>query len=160
MAILLDIVTVLVLTVLNCDRLLHLQANKTHMHQYKPTKHIYISTSHEEHQRNTSIGDTSTHNYYIQTNHKKTFYIILIIYNLRCENSLLYVTALRGTRYRSWLRHYATSWKVAGSSPSSLTMVLRSTRPLTEMSARNHPGGKKRRARRANTFAAICEPNV
>jgi hypothetical protein len=49
------------------------------------------------------------------------------------------------TRQRSWLRHYATSRKVAGSSPdevdffnlpnpSSSTMALGSTWPLTEMS--------------------------
>jgi hypothetical protein len=47
--------------------------------------------------------------------------------------------------------HYATSWKVAGSSPdevdffilpntSSRTMVLGSTQPLTEMSTRKLPG--------------------
>jgi hypothetical protein len=49
----------------------------------------------------------------------------------------------------SWLRHYATSQKVAGSSPdeveffypSSRTMALGSTQPLTEMSTRNLPGG-------------------
>jgi hypothetical protein len=52
----------------------------------------------------------------------------------------------------SWLRHYATSRKVAGSSPdvvdpfnlpnpSSRTMTLGSTQPLTEMSTRNLSGG-------------------
>jgi hypothetical protein len=46
--------------------------------------------------------------------------------------------------------------------PNSLSriMVLGSTQPLTEMSTRNLPGGKKRPARRADSFAAICEPNV
>jgi hypothetical protein len=49
------------------------------------------------------------------------------------------------------LRHYAKSWKVAGLSPdevdfnllnpSSRTMALGSTKPLTEMSIRNLPGG-------------------
>ena len=55
----------------------------------------------------------------------------------------------RGTRWRSWLRHYATNRKVAGSipdgvigifqrhNPSGRTMTLRSTQPLTEMSTRN-----------------------
>jgi hypothetical protein len=50
------------------------------------------------------------------------------------------------------------SWKVAGSipdgvtgffkrsNPSSRTMALRSTQPLTEMSTRNLPGGKGRPA--------------
>jgi hypothetical protein len=52
----------------------------------------------------------------------------------------------------SWLRHYATSHKVAGSgpdevdffnwlNPSSRTMVLGSTQPLTEMSTKNFRGG-------------------
>ena len=53
-----------------------------------------------------------------------------------------------GTRWRSWLRHCATSRKVAGSipdgvvgffhwhNPSGRTMALGSTQPLTEMSTR------------------------
>jgi hypothetical protein len=44
--------------------------------------------------------------------------------------------------------------------PSSHTMSRESTKPLTEMSTRNLPGGKKRPARRAGIRAAICEPNV
>jgi hypothetical protein len=44
--------------------------------------------------------------------------------------------------------------------PSSRTMVLASTQPLTEMSTRTLHGGKKRPARRADNVAAICEPNV
>jgi hypothetical protein len=44
--------------------------------------------------------------------------------------------------------------------PSSNTMALGSTQPLTEMRARNLPGGKKRPARRVDNLAAICEPNV
>ena len=56
---------------------------------------------------------------------------------------------LGGTRWRSWLRHCATSRKVAGSipdgvtaifhwlNPSGRTVTLRSTQPLTEMSTRN-----------------------
>jgi hypothetical protein len=44
--------------------------------------------------------------------------------------------------------------------PSSRTMALRSTQPLTKMSTKNLPGGKKRPARRADNMAAICEPNV
>ena len=53
-----------------------------------------------------------------------------------------------GTRWRSWFRHCATSWKVAGSipdgvigifhwhNPSYRTIVLGLTQPLTEMSTR------------------------
>jgi hypothetical protein len=41
--------------------------------------------------------------------------------------------------------------------PFRRTMALGSTQPLTEISTRNLPGGKKRRA---DNLAAICEPNV
>jgi hypothetical protein len=44
--------------------------------------------------------------------------------------------------------------------PSSCTMTLGLTQPLTEMSTRNFPGGEKRPARRADNLAAIYEPNV
>jgi hypothetical protein len=44
--------------------------------------------------------------------------------------------------------------------PSSRTMALWLTQPLTEMSTRKLPGGKERPARRADNLAAICEPNV
>jgi hypothetical protein len=76
-----------------------------------------------------------------------------------------------GTRYRSWLRHYATSRKVKRSSPdevdlfnipnpSSRTMALESTQPLAEMSTRNLPGSKGRLARRADNLTAVCESIV
>jgi hypothetical protein len=62
-----------------------------------------------------------------------------------------YIQRLGGTRLRNWLRHYATSRKVEGSSsdemdffnlpnPSSRTMALASTQPLTEMSTRRSIG--------------------
>jgi hypothetical protein len=63
---------------------------------------------------------------------------------------------------------YATSWKVAGPisdevngffnwpNPSSRTMALGSTNPLTEMSTRNLPEGKGRKV----DLTAICEPLV
>jgi hypothetical protein len=70
----------------------------------------------------------------------------------RHRHSILWLVsvhdALGGTRWRNWLRHYATSCKVAGSNPdevvgffnwpnpSSRTMALVSTQPLTEMSTR------------------------
>jgi hypothetical protein len=44
--------------------------------------------------------------------------------------------------------------------PSGRTMALESTQPLTEMSTRNLPGGKKRPAHKADNLTAICEPNV
>jgi hypothetical protein len=46
------------------------------------------------------------------------------------------------------------------SNPSSRTMALGLTQPLTEMSTRNLPGGKERPTRKADKFNAICEPIV
>jgi hypothetical protein len=39
-------------------------------------------------------------------------------------------------------------------------MTLGSTQHLTEMSARNFPGGKGRPARKADNLTALCEPAV
>jgi hypothetical protein len=44
--------------------------------------------------------------------------------------------------------------------PSSLTMALGSTQPLTDMSIRIIPWVKGRPARKANNLIAICEPIV
>jgi hypothetical protein len=44
--------------------------------------------------------------------------------------------------------------------PSSRTMALGSTQPLTEMSTRNLPGSKGRPARKADNLTDICEPIV
>jgi hypothetical protein len=65
--------------------------------------------------------------------------------------------------------HYATSRKVAGSSPdeadcyslpnhSTCTVALGSIQPVTEMITKNLPGGKGRPARRADNLTSICEP--
>jgi hypothetical protein len=67
--------------------------------------------------------------------------------------------------------HYSkASEKIAGSIPdeiigffnrpipSSRIMALGSTQPLTEMSTRNPPGGKRRPERKADNLTAICEP--
>jgi len=64
--------------------------------------------------------------------------------------------AYGGTRWRIWLRHCASSRKVAGSipdggteifhehnNPSGHIMALGSTQPLTEMSTRNISWGVK-----------------
>jgi hypothetical protein len=72
------------------------------------------------------------------------------------------------------MSHYAKSRKVSCSIPeeviefiffnwpypSSRTMALGSTQPLTEMSTRNLPGGKGRPKRKADSLTAICEPTV
>jgi hypothetical protein len=39
-------------------------------------------------------------------------------------------------------------------------MALGSTKPLTEMSTRNLPGGKGRPVRKADNLTDICEPIV
>jgi hypothetical protein len=44
--------------------------------------------------------------------------------------------------------------------PSSCTVALGSTHPLTEMSISNLPGGNKRPAHRADKLVATCEPSV
>jgi hypothetical protein len=44
--------------------------------------------------------------------------------------------------------------------PSSRTMALGSTQPLTEMSNTNLPGGKGRPVRKADNLTSICEPTV
>jgi hypothetical protein len=69
-----------------------------------------------------------------------------------------------------WLRHYATSWKIVGSisvdedigffdspNPSSYTLALGSIQLLTEMNARNLPGGKWRLVGKADNLTATSE---
>jgi hypothetical protein len=75
-----------------------------------------------------------------------------------------------GTHWHSWSRHYATSRKITGwnpdeviaffnwRNPSSRTMALGSTQPLTEMSTRNLFWGIGRPARKADNLTAICQP--
>jgi hypothetical protein len=75
------------------------------------------------------------------------------------------------TQCSSWLKHYATRRKVAGSilyfieflnwpNPSSRITALESTQPLTEMNKRNLLKGKGRPAREADNLTSICEPIV
>jgi hypothetical protein len=76
---------------------------------------------------------------------------------------------VRGTRWRSWLRHYATNRNVAGSIPdgvtgifhwhnrSGRTMAMGSTQPPTEMSTRNLSwGGKGGRCVGLTTLPPSC----
>jgi hypothetical protein len=68
--------------------------------------------------------------------------------------------------------HLMVSRKVAGSipdevigffnrhNPSSPTMTLGLTQPVTEVSTRNLPGGEGWRACKADNLTAICEPIV
>jgi hypothetical protein len=73
------------------------------------------------------------------------------------------------TSQRSWLRHYTTSRKVAGSdpngaieifnlrNPSSSIMAMRSTQPPTEMNTKNLPGGRGLPELKADYLTAICD---
>jgi hypothetical protein len=45
--------------------------------------------------------------------------------------------AFGGTRYRSWFRHYATSWKITASSPDDVTRFLN----LPNISSRTYGPG-------------------
>jgi hypothetical protein len=77
-----------------------------------------------------------------------------------------------GTWYRSWLRRYHASRKVADSipneatgifnclNPSSRIMVIGSTQPLTEISTRNLPEVKVRPDPKPDNLTTICEPPV
>jgi hypothetical protein len=81
-------------------------------------------------------------------------YELCIIFAEAPEDKILYRPCLYIT-VMSIRGHYATSWKIAGSSldvvdffnlpnPYSRIMALGSIQPLTEMSTRNLPGGKGR----------------
>jgi hypothetical protein len=69
---------------------------------------------------------------------------------IHIHNLIKYAVEMGRKRYRSWLRHYATSRKVAGSTPDKVigflfnvtnhsrrTMALGFTQPLTELSTRS-----------------------
>ena len=60
--------------------------------------------------------------------------------HIHINNTQKYIIS-NNTRWRSWLRHCATTRKVTGSipddNPTSCTMALESTQPLREMSTRN-----------------------
>ena len=81
----------------------------------------------------------------------------------------MYTYTYIGARWRSWLRHSATSWEVAGSipdvvvgivhrrNPSGRTIALRATQPLTEMSTRYISWGIKWLVRRVdNLITFMC----
>jgi hypothetical protein len=84
-----------------------------------------------------------------------------LVYIMVCNSSA------GGTRWRSWLKNYATSRKVAGSIPgdvigffswpntSSRTTTGGSTQPLTEMSTRNLPESKVQPAHKADNLMGL-----
>jgi hypothetical protein len=76
------------------------------------------------------------------------------VFGLSYKSALPTITCVfRGTRWCSWLKHSATSRKVAGSisdgvtgifhwhNPSGRTMTLELTQPLTESGTRNNSWG-------------------
>ena len=90
------------------------------------------------------------------------------IYLYVCVYVCVCVCVLQGgTGWRSWLRHCATSRKVAGSipdgvfgifhwhNPSGRTMALELTQPLTEMSTRNISWGYRRLVPRADNLTTF-----
>jgi len=87
---------------------------------------------------------------------KKNFFEHIIPFSIVYKNlSEIFLILLEVSRWRSWLRHWATNRKVAGSildgvigtfhwhNPSGRTMALGLTQPLTEMSTRNISLGVK-----------------
>jgi len=108
---------------------------------------------------------TYTHSFYIthcrvddlKTTSMRVKIISVIIYSFQiiCKFKLRIFHQVWGTLWRSWLRHCATSRKVAGSiphgviwifhwhNPSGRTVALGSTQLLTEMSTRNISWGVK-----------------
>jgi hypothetical protein len=101
--------------------------------------------------------------------------IVSVLFSRFCVCNILvygFFTVTYIHRQRSWLRHYAASRRAAGSSPeevsffffnlpnpSSRTMAMVTTQPLTKMSTRNFPGGKGRSVRKAD-LTEFCEPTV
>jgi hypothetical protein len=86
--------------------------------------------------------------------------------------ALTRAAAVGSRRLTAWTMarpgHYAKSQNVAGSipdvigffnvpNPSSRTVDLDSTQPLTELITRNLPGGKGWSAHKADNLTAICE---
>jgi hypothetical protein len=92
------------------------------------------------------------------------FYLVNFYFFINCISNLY--GKLGGTRWRSWLRHCATSRKIAGASPfgvigifhwsnpSSSSMSLGLTQPVPEMIIRNISWGEgqSRTVRRADNF--------
>jgi hypothetical protein len=95
--------------------------------------------------------------------------LLLLLFLLLLLLLLLIIIIIGGTLWRSWLRRYATSRKVAVSipdedigffnwpNPSSRTMALGSTQPLIEMSTRNLPGSKGRPAGRPPSVSRLSK---
>jgi hypothetical protein len=67
-------------------------------------------------------------------------------------------SVLQAGRSRDWVTMRWIFFNLPN--PSSRTMALGSTQPLTEMSTRNFPGSKGRPVSKGDNFTAICDPIV
>jgi hypothetical protein len=97
-----------------------------------------------------------THTYYV------TIYLLGVLGEgfLHAEVSNLYGLHIDAFLYRKQ-KYFQFGFNSSYlPNPSSRTMALGSTQPLTEMSTRNIPGGEGRRARKADNLTTICEPIV
>ena len=107
---------------------------------------VYTSTTRWINIRHITASSVTPH----RINNINSQYLIITHFN----PYLYYLHNInRGPRWRSWLRHCATSQKVAGSipdgvigifhlhNPSSRTMALGLTQPLTERVPGIFPGG-------------------
>jgi hypothetical protein len=108
--------------------------------------------------------------------HTRTVSKCTLLYELILQQSIPISVRVIEIVHVTILGHYATNRKIAGSipdevvvfllfffnlpDPSSRTMALGFTQPLTEMSTRNLPEGKGRPSRKADSLTALSEPNV
>jgi hypothetical protein len=99
---------------------------------------------------------------------RSAWYISTRLHGVTSRIILIVTIVIWGTRWRSWLRHYATSRKVAGSipdgdigifhwlNPSDRTMTLGSTEPVRKMSTRNISGCEGDRCLGLTTLPPSC----
>jgi hypothetical protein len=119
----------------------------------KEKTRVYIHATNANQTQDPFVLKTENFSHSRQNASRTKLVIRQILLTFKQTTSLLYRTG--GTRWRSWLGHRATSWKVAGSipdcvtgifhwhNPSSRIVALGSTQPLTEMSTRNTSWGVK-----------------
>jgi hypothetical protein len=86
-----------------------------------------------------------------QTNRKSAYYSLV-----KAASALAFRIRCFAPQLNSWLWFGFFN----GPNPSGRTMVLESSKPLTEMITRNLCGGKERPANKADNLTAICESTV
>jgi hypothetical protein len=78
----------------------------------------------------------------------------------RTQKQAVLVTMLQTGRLRVQFPIMILDFFFNLSNPSSCTMALEFTQPLTEMSTQNLPGGKVQLVHKSDKLTAICEPTV